>query len=127
MSLEVRTGSGTGFELLLAAAAVADSDWRDVFTHGQAAYDDVRRADPGLVPTARRFGRFGWINLVGLLAERRWDRFSLFVNGENLTGVRQSRWDPLLVPAQGADGRWTVDAWAPLEGRVVNGGVRLRF
>ena len=65
--------------------------------------------------------------IVGLLAERRWDRFSLFVNGENLTGVRQSRWDPLLVPAQGADGRWTVDAWAPLEGRVVNGGVRLRF
>ena len=25
------------------------------------------------------------------------------------------------------DGRWTVDAWAPLEGRVVNGGVRVRF
>jgi DNA-binding transcriptional ArsR family regulator len=69
MSLEVRTGSGTGFELLLAAAAVADSDWRRVFTHGQAAYDEVRRADPGLVRTARRFGRFGWINLAGLLAE----------------------------------------------------------
>jgi DNA-binding transcriptional ArsR family regulator len=69
MSLEVRTGSGTGFELLLAAAAVADSEWRRVFTHGQAAYDEVRRADPGLVPIARRFGRFGWINLAGLLAE----------------------------------------------------------
>jgi hypothetical protein len=24
-------------------------------------------------------------------------------------------------------GRWTVDAWAPLEGRVVNGGARFRF
>ncbi len=76
MSLEVRTGSGTGFELLLAAAAAADSDWRRVFTHGHAAYDEVRRADPGLVPTARRFGRFGWINLAGLLAEspRPWTR-----------------------------------------------------
>jgi DNA-binding transcriptional ArsR family regulator len=69
MSLEVRTGSGTGFELLLAAAAVADSDWRRVFTYGQAAYAEVRHADPGLVPVVRRFGRFGWINLAGLLAE----------------------------------------------------------
>jgi hypothetical protein len=30
-------------------------------------------------------------------------------------------------PAPRADGRWTVDAWAPLEGRTVNGGVRVRF
>jgi outer membrane receptor for ferrienterochelin and colicins len=65
--------------------------------------------------------------IVGLLAERRFARFSVFVNGENLTGVRQSHWNPLVRPAQAADGRWTVDAWAPLEGRVVNGGVRIRF
>jgi len=45
----------------------------------------------------------------------------------NLTDVRQTRWNPLLRPARGADGRWTVDAWAPLEGRVLNGGVRVRF
>jgi outer membrane receptor for ferrienterochelin and colicins len=25
------------------------------------------------------------------------------------------------------DGRWTVDAWAPLEGRVINGGLRVSF
>jgi iron complex outermembrane receptor protein len=62
-----------------------------------------------------------------MLAERRFERFSLFVNGENLTGVRQSRWEPLLRPARAVDGRWTVDAWAPLEGRVINGGVRLWF
>jgi iron complex outermembrane receptor protein len=30
-------------------------------------------------------------------------------------------------PAQGADGRWTVDGWAPLDGRVFNGGLRLEF
>ena len=51
----------------------------------------------------------------------------LFINGENLTGVRQTRWDPLLRPTRAADGRWTVDAWAPLEGRNINGGVRVRF
>jgi hypothetical protein len=25
------------------------------------------------------------------------------------------------------DGRWTVDAWAPLDGRNINGGVRVAF
>jgi iron complex outermembrane receptor protein len=65
--------------------------------------------------------------ILGLLAERQFGRVRLFVNGENLTGVRQSRWDPVLRPSRGRDGRWVVDAWAPLEGRTINGGVRLRF
>jgi iron complex outermembrane receptor protein len=63
--------------------------------------------------------------IIGLLAERRFGRVRLFVNGENLTGVRQTRWDPLIRRSQGPDGRWTVDGWAPLEGRNVNGGLRL--
>ena len=65
--------------------------------------------------------------IVGVLAERRVGRVRLFVNAENITGVRQTRWDPLLRPQRAADGRWTVDAWAPLEGRVFNGGVRFGF
>jgi iron complex outermembrane receptor protein len=65
--------------------------------------------------------------LVGVLAEKRFGRVALFINGENLTGVRQTRWDPMLRPTRAVDGRWAVDAWAPLEGRNVNGGVRLRF
>jgi outer membrane receptor for ferrienterochelin and colicins len=65
--------------------------------------------------------------ILGLLAEKRFGRVRLFVNGENLTGIRQTRWDPLLRPTQAADGRWTVDAWAPLEGRNINGGLRIRF
>jgi iron complex outermembrane receptor protein len=65
--------------------------------------------------------------IVGLLAERQLAAVRLFVNGENLTGVRQTRWDPLIRPTRAPDGRWTVDAWAPLEGRNVNGGVRVRF
>jgi iron complex outermembrane receptor protein len=65
--------------------------------------------------------------IVGFLAERRIGRFRLFVNAENVTGVRQTRWDSLLRPAPSADGRWTVDAWAPLDGRVFNGGVRITF
>ena len=65
--------------------------------------------------------------LFGGLVERRVGRVRLFVNAENLGGVRQTRWDPLIRPQQAADGRWTVDAWAPLDGRVINGGVRVAF
>jgi iron complex outermembrane receptor protein len=65
--------------------------------------------------------------ILGLLAERQFGRLRLFINGENLTGVRQTRWDPLLRPARAPDGRWTTDAWAPLEGRTINGGIRVRF
>jgi outer membrane receptor for ferrienterochelin and colicins len=65
--------------------------------------------------------------ILGLLAEKQFGHVRLFVNGENLTGVRQTRWDPLLLTTRAVDGRWTVDAWAPLEGRNINGGLRLRF
>ena len=65
--------------------------------------------------------------ILGLLAEKQFGPIRLFVNGENLTGVRQTRWDPLLLPTRAVDGRWTVDAWAPLEGRNINGGLRVRF
>ena len=36
-------------------------------------------------------------------------------------------WDPIARPARDVDGRWTVDAWAPLAGRVINGGIRVSF
>ncbi len=65
--------------------------------------------------------------IVGLLAEKRVGVARLFVNAENLTDVRQTRWDSLLRPSRGIDGRWTVDAWAPVDGRAINGGVRLGF
>jgi outer membrane receptor for ferrienterochelin and colicins len=65
--------------------------------------------------------------LFGALVERRIGRVRVFINAEDLAGVRQTRWDPLVRPARAVDGRWTVDAWAPLDGRVINGGVRLAF
>jgi len=65
--------------------------------------------------------------LFGGLVEQRFGRVRLFINAENLGGVRQTRFDPLVRPFQAVDGRWTVDAWAPLDGRVINGGIRLSF
>jgi iron complex outermembrane receptor protein len=64
---------------------------------------------------------------VGLLAEWAIGRSRVFINAENIFGTRQTRYDPLLRPTRAPDGRWTVDAWAPTEGFVLNGGVRLRF
>ena len=65
--------------------------------------------------------------LIGALAERRFGGLRLFINAENLLDIRQTKYDPLVLQAPRPDGRWTVDAWAPLEGRVINGGVRVAF
>ncbi|MBW3554068.1 MAG: TonB-dependent receptor [Gemmatimonadetes bacterium] len=63
--------------------------------------------------------------VVGFLVERRLGSARLFLNAENLLDARQTRFDPLLLPFRAEEGRWTTDAWAPLEGRTFNAGVRL--
>ena len=69
--------------------------------------------------------------LVGLLGERAFETRAgvarLFVNLENLTNVRQTRFDSLVLPARGRGGRWTTDVWTELVGFTVNGGVRFGF
>ena len=64
---------------------------------------------------------------LGILGEITIGKISLFANAENLLDVRQTKYDPLLLPQRAASGQWTVDAWAPLEGFILNGGIRLRF
>jgi len=44
-----------------------------------------------------------------------------------LANVRQTKYDPLLRAQRSFVGQWTVDQWAPLDGRVINGGLRLNF
>jgi outer membrane receptor for ferrienterochelin and colicins len=61
---------------------------------------------------------------VGVIAERRFGRARIFVNAENLLDVRQTKYDPLVLPFLSHKGRWTTDVWAPLDGRVANVGVR---
>lgn len=64
---------------------------------------------------------------LGAMGELVLGKVSLFINAENLLNFRQTRYDPLLLPRRAPDGAWTVDAWGPLDGRTINGGVRLRF
>jgi DNA-binding transcriptional ArsR family regulator len=72
MSIRVRLGAGSGIELLMAAAAVADPDWRGVFDSGAASYDAARSGGGRtLLKDAAKFGRYGWINLAGPLTARR--------------------------------------------------------
>ena len=66
---KVEIAGGEGFDLLVSAVAVADPDWRDVMAHGAAMWSTVRHdAGAEAARQAARFGRFGWINLIGLLA-----------------------------------------------------------
>ena len=64
---------------------------------------------------------------TGVMGEIVLGKVSLFANAENLLDVRQTKWDPLLLPRRAASGAWTVDAWASIEGFALNGGIRLRF
>jgi outer membrane receptor for ferrienterochelin and colicins len=64
---------------------------------------------------------------VGILGEVAVGKMRLFANAENILGVRQTRYDPLLLPQRLPDGRWTVDVWAPTDGFILNAGLRLRF
>lgn len=66
-----------------------------------------------------------WI--LGFLVERRFGPGRFFLNLENVLDTRQTAHDTLVLPARSPEGEWITDVWAPLEGRAINGGVRLMF
>ncbi|MFL6600297.1 MAG: TonB-dependent receptor plug domain-containing protein [Steroidobacteraceae bacterium] len=61
---------------------------------------------------------------LNALAEIRFSGFSIFLNAVNLTGSRQTDYDPLLRPAPGRAGDPITEVWAPLDGRTFNIGIR---
>lgn len=68
-------------------------------------------------------GRPYWI--TGFMAEKFWEKFSVFINFENFTDTRQSKFDPLYTGS--IDNPQFRDIYAPVEGFVVNGGVKIRL
>jgi outer membrane receptor for ferrienterochelin and colicins len=64
---------------------------------------------------------------INALAEIKFGWAAVFVNAINFTDVRQTRFDPLLLPHPGAEGQRIVDAWGPLAGRTFNLGVRMEL
>ena len=68
-------------------------------------------------------GRGYWT--TGLMAEKIWERFSLFINFENLTDTRQTKFGSIYTGSI-TDPTFK-DIYAPLDGFVVNGGIKFKL
>ena len=62
---------------------------------------------------------------TGLMAEKLWERFSVFINFENLTDTRQPEFDPIYTGS--ITSPVFRDIYAPVDGLVINGGVKVRL
>jgi outer membrane receptor for ferrienterochelin and colicins len=60
-----------------------------------------------------------------VLSELRFRGFSIYLNAINLTNVRQTRFEPLVRATPGPGGNPITDAWAPLDGRTFNLGLKI--
>ena len=68
-------------------------------------------------------GKAYWI--AGFMAEKLWEKFSVYVNFENFTDTRQTKFGSIY---QGSiDYPIFKDIYAPLDGFVVNGGIKIRL
>ncbi|HEV3252452.1 MAG TPA: TonB-dependent receptor [Puia sp.] len=68
-------------------------------------------------------GRDYW--LTGLVAERIWKNVSLYINFENIGDVRQTKFGDIFTGS--ITNPTFKDIYAPLEGFVVNGGIKIRL
>ncbi len=68
-------------------------------------------------------GKPYWI--FGFMAEKLWERFSLYINFENFTDTRQTRFDNIYTVS--ISNPVFRDIYAPLDGFVVNGGLKIRL
>ncbi|MBK9164592.1 MAG: TonB-dependent receptor [Acidobacteria bacterium] len=63
--------------------------------------------------------------VVGIFGEKIFKNYSLFINAENITDVRQSRYSQVVFPPFTAP--TFAEVYTHLEGRVFNGGIKIRF
>lgn len=68
-------------------------------------------------------GKPYWLN--GLMAEKIWEKFSLFINFENIFDVRQTRFDTIYTGS--ISNPQFRDIYAPVDGFVINGGIKLKL
>ncbi len=64
--------------------------------------------------------------IMGLMAEKTWNMLSVFINFENFTDTRMKTTDKLWTGSP-SHPTLNTELYAPIEGRVINGGVKLRF
>jgi outer membrane receptor for ferrienterochelin and colicins len=83
----------------------------------EAYYFSPQKLNDGAV------GRSYW--MFGLMGERLWKKFSLFMNFENFTDTRQTKFDTIYTGT--IDNPVFRDIYAPVDGFVVNGGIKIKL
>ncbi|MHA4844864.1 TonB-dependent receptor [Flavitalea antarctica] len=68
-------------------------------------------------------GKSYW--MTGFMAEKLWENFSIFINFENFTDTRQTRFDTIYTGSV-LDPTFR-DIYAPVDGFVINGGIKVRL
>lgn len=68
-------------------------------------------------------GRDYWI--FGLMTEKKWENFSIFLNFENFTDTRQTKFESIYTGSI-SDPTFR-DIYAPVDGFVINGGIKLKI
>lgn len=68
-------------------------------------------------------GKEYWI--CGFMAEKLWERFSLYINFENFLDARQTRFDSIYTGT--LTNPTFRDIYAPVDGFVVNGGIKINL
>ena len=63
--------------------------------------------------------------MFGFMTEKIWKKFSVFVNFENFTDARQTKFDTIFTGD--INHPQFRDIYAPVEGFIANGGIRIRL
>ena len=83
----------------------------------EAYYFSPQRLNDGAM------GKAYWT--FGLMGEKFWKRFSVFLNLENFTDTRQTKFDTIYTGS--VNSPVFRDIYAPLDGFVANGGIKIRL
>ncbi len=83
----------------------------------EAYYFSPQKLNDGLT------GQQYWI--FGLMMERLWEDFSIFLNFENFTDTRQTRFDSIFTGS--VSNPQFRDIYAPVDGFVINGGIKIKL
>jgi len=70
-----------------------------------------------------RSGKPYWV--MGFMIEKLWEKFSVFINFENFTDTRQTRFDTIYTGS--INNPVFRDIYAPVDGFVVNGGFKIKL
>ena len=83
----------------------------------EAYYFDKQKLSDG------KTGRDYWV--CGFMVEKLWEKISVYINFENFLDARQTRFDNIYTGTQ--TNPVFRDIYAPLDGFVFNGGIKIKL